>query len=125
MPVPLFLPFHRKLPDAEDKRMPLVLHLMLGNGKGKVRKARQEVPEDNVEFHTRQCLSDTLMDAIAERHMVTRIPGDVEPVRVLERVLVPVGRTEQAENTLAGPDQLAADFDVADGDAIAVEVGNG
>ena len=65
------------------------------------------------------------MDAVAERHVVRRPAGDVEPVRVRELVRIAVDRGREGKHPVAFADRHTADLDILQRDAARRELDRG
>src|SRR4051794_22442667 len=83
-------------------------------------EAGEQEPVDRLQLHPGQLRAEAEMLAETERQMRVRVAVDAEGERVLEHVLVAVGRGEVERDLVAGRDRHAADLAVLRGDACEV-----
>src|SRR5580700_6748426 len=84
----------RELLHAVDDRVtePQALE---GDGEAEAREPVEDLGEDRLQLHASECLAKALVDAVTERHVTARVPGDVEAPGFGEHLRVVVRRDER------------------------------
>src|SRR5262245_42764194 len=118
----LGLPGKWKLVDAIDKHVVTETKLLERNRKAEAWQPVEQLAIDNAQCRQRQHLSQTLMNAEAERHMPCGVALHVESIRIRKQIGVAVRRRNRADRALACPDHLAIDVDIFERHAARADV---
>ena len=70
--------------------------------------------EDDSAFQTRQRGAEAMVDPAPERDVGPGVAPDIEPVRILEHVRIPVGRAQKEHDVVAFPQRNAAHLAVGE-----------
>ena len=65
------------------------------------REALQQHLQRDAGLEARERRAEAMVDAAPEREVGVRVAPDIEPVRIVERVRIPVARAEQDEDVVA------------------------
>ena len=84
-----------------------------GSATRSVGHAGEQLVEHHRDLEARQAGAEAEVGAEAERHVLVGRAGDVEAERIVEHVLVAVGRRVEEHQLVALVDRLAAQLDVA------------
>src|SRR5205085_3636667 len=92
-------------------------HVVERHGEFEGGNASQQSVEDDLQLSTGELLSDALVSAVAEAELLSHVTGQVQLFGFGICGAVPVRGRQVDDDAVAGPDGLAADLDVLDGNA--------
>ncbi len=87
-------------------------HLVERNRQAQSRDPAQQGMKDDLQFGTRELLTDALVPAVAEAELLAGVPAEIELVGLRVGLRIPVGRGQIDDDPVTGADGLAADLDV-------------
>jgi hypothetical protein len=120
------LPGDRQLADAEGERVGRPeFEFVPVDGEAQGRDAPVEGAVDDLELDAGELLAEALVDAPAEGVVVAGVAGEVELLRLGERLRVPVAGGQRYDDAVAGLDLGALELEVLGGDPALPELGDG
>src|SRR3954449_9779848 len=112
-----YLPVDGKFVYAVGEAIVLERHFVERHGELEGGNASQQRVKHNLQLGTGELLTDALVPAVAEAELLPDVTGQVQLLGFGICGAVPVRGRQVDDDAVAGPDGLAADLDVLDGNA--------